>query len=125
MHKGQWGWKKTRSIFISVVIAAGSIGGSSPVAAESIEDLKATMAQMKQAMEAMELRIATMEQEKVEEGQTAQAVAASDSVPPIALKVAENTTMSIYEIISARFHVFWGIRTITDYKFTLKYLCKF
>lgn len=93
MLKRQWGWKKTRSIFISVVIATGCIGGSSPVAAESIDELKATMAQMKQAMEAMEQRILAMEQDKAEDEKT---VVNGKSTPKIALKVAENTTMSIY-----------------------------
>jgi DcaP outer membrane protein len=96
MFKRQLGWKKMRVFFISVVIAAGCIGEPTPVAAESIEELKVAMAQMKLAMEAMEKRIATMEQEKAEVVKTAKVTVPEANKPHIALKVADNTTMSIY-----------------------------
>jgi len=96
MTETLWGWKKARILFAVMLTTSIYLGLPAQVKAESIEELKAAMAQMQQAMQAMEQRIATME---AKDAVSKDVVADSSPQQPASapsLKVPEGTTMSIY-----------------------------
>ena len=98
MKRAQWGWKQTRVIFASLVIAAAGVGVAVPAGAETMEELKATIEQLKQTVNALEKKMETMEQKQI---QTEKAIDQQDAkadynATASGLKLPENTTFSIY-----------------------------
>ena len=87
-------WKRISFFAIPLILASTIMTVSLPAAAETLEELKASMAQMQQAMKAMEQRIAVMEKEKAAEVSVQETGKKSNKSG--GLQIAENTTLSIY-----------------------------
>ena len=91
-----WSQNKTRLLAVSVLLVSGYFTAVPSVNAETLEELKASMAEMQQVMERMEQRIAVMEAEKAVEKKAAANPVQVPAQKTTGLQLSENTTLSIY-----------------------------
>ena len=100
MEKANWGWRKTRAIFASILISSVCLGAASPAGAgsgpESLEEMRATIEQLKKTVQALEQKVAIMEENQAATDETVQEVVKESGTSSGGLQLLENTTMSIY-----------------------------
>ncbi len=96
MNEVKKGWTKTRSILAAVAISSAVAGMASPVmaGAQSEADLRAMIDELRQTVEALEQKMAVMEENQTVADKTIQEVASQKSNSGLLLP--ENTTMKLY-----------------------------
>ena len=100
MEKANWGWRKTQAIFVSILISSACLGAISHAEAgsdtESMAEMQATIEQLKKTVQALEQKMAIMEENQAATDKTVQEVIKDDGGSSGGLQLLDNTTMSIY-----------------------------